>query len=76
MLTTPNGLAGATIELEDWVVPIDEAAQVISNFVMDTEAFSSAEKLVAEAADRYRIDIVAKQYAEIFDKSCFPKSSA
>ena len=66
MLTTSVGVAGEVIELENWEIPIEKAAQVIAAFATDKQKYQNALNLVSEIADRYRIDIVAKQYIRLF----------
>lgn len=69
MLTTDRGLAGDVIDLDNWEIPVDLAAQVIATYATDTDALRSAKEVVPEAANRYRIDVVVKQYASIFERN-------
>lgn len=69
MLTTLSGVAGEVIELQDWEVPLEAAAQVVASFATDELKYSEALKLVDEVAARYHIDVVAAKYIEIFQKS-------
>lgn len=66
MLTTSIGVAGEVIELENWEIPIEKAAQVIAAFATEIKKYQNALNLVSEIADRYRIDIVAEQYIRLF----------
>jgi len=67
MLTTADGVAGEVIELADWEVPVEKAAQSVAAFVTDKEKYSNALALVQDAAHRYRIDVVAQQYVRLFE---------
>ena len=69
MLTTAGGVAGEVIELEDWEVPIESAAQTVAAFATDKPRYLSAFALVGGAANRFRIDVVAAQYVRLFE-SC------
>jgi len=66
MLTTLDEVAGEVIALEDWEVPIEKAAQVVAAFASDKQKYLNAAALVPEVANRYRIDVVASQYADLF----------
>jgi len=68
MLTTPRGVAGEVIELENWEVPIERAAAAVAAFATDSAKYSSAAALSSEAARRYRIDTVAAEYVRLFAK--------
>ena len=68
MLTTANGVAGEIIELEDWEVPIEHAAAVVSAFASDKQKYASAAALVPEVARRYRIDTIATEYIRLFSQ--------
>jgi hypothetical protein len=69
MLTTSNGVAGEVIELEDWEVPIERAAQVVAAFATDKQKYVNALSLVQDVANRYHIDAVASQYIRLFASS-------
>lgn len=69
MLTTSNDVAGEVIELEDWEVPIEKAAQVVAAFATDTQKYINALALVKDVANRYLIDAVASQYVDLFKSS-------
>lgn len=66
MLTAPEGLAGQVIELEDWQVPVDAAAQAIAAFAVDKQLYATAKALVPQIASRYRIESVASLYVDLF----------
>ena len=68
MLTTSTGLAGEVLELNDWEIPVMEVAQVIAAFATNPSLYSSAAVKTAEAANRYKIDTVVKQYIEIMNR--------
>ncbi len=70
MLTTSKGVAGEVIELEDWNVPIERAAQVVAAFTTDQQKYANALALVQEVATRYDIDVVASQYVRLFEGGC------
>ncbi|MFC3110966.1 glycoside hydrolase family 99-like domain-containing protein [Undibacterium arcticum] len=69
MLTTADDIAGDVIELEDWEVPIERAAQVVAAFATDKQKYVNALALVQDAANRYHIDVVASQYVRLFESS-------
>jgi glycosyltransferase involved in cell wall biosynthesis len=69
MLTTSDDVAGEVIELEDWEVPIETAAQVVAAFATDKQKYVNALALVQDAAHRYKIDVVASQYVRLFESS-------
>lgn len=70
ILTTADKVAGELIELEDWEVPIEKAAQVVAAFATDNQKYMNALALVQDIANRYKIDIVASQYVRLFESSC------
>jgi glycosyltransferase involved in cell wall biosynthesis len=69
MLNTVEGVAGEVIELENWEIPIERAAQVVAAFATDKQKYLKALVLVREAAHRYRIDVVASEYVSLFKRS-------
>jgi glycosyltransferase involved in cell wall biosynthesis len=69
MLTTEGGVAGDLIELENWEIPIERAAQVVATFATDRQKYLEALALVQVAANRYRIDVVAAQYVRLFEST-------
>jgi len=68
MLTTADGVAGEVIELDDWEVPIERAAQAVAAFATDTQKYARAVGLVADVARRFRIDNVATEYINLFSR--------
>jgi glycosyltransferase involved in cell wall biosynthesis len=66
MLTISKDVAGEVIELVDWEVPIEGAAEVVASFATDKEKYVNALALVQGVANRYHIDIVASQYIHLF----------
>jgi glycosyltransferase involved in cell wall biosynthesis/SAM-dependent methyltransferase len=66
MLTSSEGVAGAVVELWDWQVPEEAAAQVIASFATDSERYRAAVALVPGIASRYRIETVAGLYIDLF----------
>jgi len=69
MLTTSDGVAGEVIGLENWEVPIESAAKVVATFATDKQKYLKALALVPNAANRFRIDVVASQYVRLFESS-------
>jgi glycosyltransferase involved in cell wall biosynthesis/tetratricopeptide (TPR) repeat protein len=67
MLTTKDGIAGAVIKLKDWEVQIETAAEIVAAFASDGAEYSRAKVLVADLANSFRIDVVAREYIGIFD---------
>jgi glycosyltransferase involved in cell wall biosynthesis len=67
MLTIEGKVAGSVIGLNNWEVPIEQAAQVIAAFASDPHKYSNASTLVEALASRYRIDVVASQYVDLFE---------
>jgi glycosyltransferase involved in cell wall biosynthesis len=68
MLTTDTGLAGEVVELENWEVPVEKVADAVVSLASNTTVYQAAKERAREAAKRYRIDLVAKQYLELFDR--------
>lgn len=66
---TAPWLPGGVIELHDWNVPVDVAARKIVNFVTDANALEVAKAAVVKAAEKYKIDVVVKQYVSIFERT-------
>ena len=66
MLTEGKKIAGAVVSLNDWKVPVEQVAKIISDFVTDKNQYLEASKIVSTLVDRYRIDNVVKKYAAIF----------
>ncbi len=66
MLTTEDGVAGEVIGLNNWKIPVERAAQVVSAFATDKQKYLKTLALVGDAAHRYRIDVVASQYVRLF----------
>ncbi|MDR3371557.1 glycoside hydrolase family 99-like domain-containing protein [Rhodoferax sp.] len=69
MITTLDDVAGEVIELEDWEVPIEGAAQVVAAFTTDRQKYMNALALVQDVANRYRIDVIASEYVRLFENS-------
>ena len=70
MLSTSDDIAGEVIALEDWEIPIENAAQVVAAFATDKQKYANALAVVQEAANRYHIDVVASQYIKLFQDGC------
>jgi glycosyltransferase involved in cell wall biosynthesis len=68
MLTTDSGLAGEVIELENWKVPVNKVAEAIVSLASSPAVYQAAKERACDAAKRYRIDIVVKQYLELIDR--------
>lgn len=68
MLSTKDDVAGEVIGLDDWEVPIERAGEAIAAFATDKERYVNALEHVPEVANRYKIDIVTKQYVELFQR--------
>lgn len=68
MLSTSDDIAGGVIELTDWEVPTGVAGQLIADFASKGDAYAKAAALVPTVASRYKIDSVARQYIEIFQR--------
>jgi glycosyltransferase involved in cell wall biosynthesis len=68
MLTIEDEIAGEVLCLEDWEVPIEKAAQIISAFASDKNKHQHALALVKDVSSRYRIDAVAAQYVRLFER--------
>jgi hypothetical protein len=69
MLTTDEGIAGALVELQDWEIPVEQAAREIATFATERARYREAQARVAAAARRYRIDSVAGEYIRLFEDS-------
>jgi len=69
MLSDGDDIAGAVLDLQDWAVPIPAAAEIIARFASDPEAYLAAKAKVSTIAQRYRIDVVAEEYVELFAAS-------
>lgn len=67
ILTVENEVAGSVIELDNWEIPVETAARHIASFASDRQKYLDALTLVSAAANRYRIDVVASQYIELFE---------
>jgi len=68
MLTTDSGIAGEVIELEDWEIPVIKAAEAIVSLACSPAVYQAAKERARDAAKRYRIDLVVKQYLKLFDR--------
>ena len=68
MLTTDTGLAGEVIELENWKVPVNKVAEAIVSLASSPAVYQAAKERACDAAKRYRIDLVVKQYLELIDR--------
>lgn len=68
MLTTDRGRAGEVIELVDWEVPVDRAAEAIARHASHPESLENARERAAEAALKFRIDRVAAAYVALFER--------
>ena len=66
ILTSPEGIAGDVIPLDDWQIPIELCAQSLLRFVMDREHYLEATDRAIKTSKRYRIDEVIDQYLEVF----------
>jgi glycosyltransferase involved in cell wall biosynthesis len=67
MLTVDHDVAGSIIELDNWEIPVETAAQDIAAFASDPQRYLNASALVAAAANRCRIDAVVSRYVELFE---------
>lgn len=67
MLTVDHDVAGSIIELDNWEIPVERAAQDIAAFASDPQRYLNASALVAAAASRCRIDAVVSQYVKLFE---------
>ncbi|UVK44419.1 glycosyltransferase family 4 protein [Mesorhizobium sp. AR07] len=67
MLSIEDSIAGSVIELDNWEVPVDQAAAAIARLASDHEVYRSALACVEKLANRYRIDVVASQYVRLFE---------
>jgi glycosyltransferase involved in cell wall biosynthesis/TolA-binding protein len=70
MLTLDDRIAGEVIALDNWQVPIEAVATVVARFASDPLAYEEVLERVATLAGRYRIDVVASQYVELFTRDC------
>ncbi len=69
MLSSPDGVAGEVIGLEDWQVPVDAAAAAIAAFAGDERRYRKAQERVPRIVSRFRIEAVASLYIDLFRKS-------
>ena len=67
MLTIGDDVAGAVFALDDWQIPIEQAAQEIAAFASDRSRHERASALVNALASRYRIDAVVAQYVRLLE---------
>ncbi|WP_282410721.1 glycoside hydrolase family 99-like domain-containing protein [Pseudomonas sp. PS02303] len=68
MLSTQDDMAGEVVRLDDWEVPIEKAGEVIASFATDKARYAKVLELVPDVASRYKIDVVAKQYVDLFQR--------
>jgi glycosyltransferase involved in cell wall biosynthesis len=68
MLSTQDDIAGEVIRLDDWEVPIEKAGEAIASFATDKARYANVLELVPDVASRYKIDVVAKQYVDLFQR--------
>ena len=68
ILTTDTGLAGEVVELDNWEVPVKKVADAVVSLASNPAVYQAAKECARKAAKRYRIDLVAKQYLELFDR--------
>ncbi len=59
-------VAGAVFDLVDWEVPVQSAAEIIARFALSPDEYLEAKNRVDEIVLRYRIDVVAEQYVQLF----------
>ncbi|MBW2738817.1 MAG: methyltransferase domain-containing protein, partial [Deltaproteobacteria bacterium] len=67
MLTANGELAGAVFELDDWTIPVYDVARIVAEFTTDNDKYEQAKSRVPQAAQRYTIENVARQYLDIFE---------
>jgi glycosyltransferase involved in cell wall biosynthesis len=67
ILTVGDDIAGSLIELDNWEIPVAEAAQAIAAFAANHDKYQHASALAKSAADRYRIDAVVSDYLALFE---------
>lgn len=70
MLTDNEQVAGELVRLEDWRIPVEEAARTIAAFAGDTSRYRAATGVVSRLVSRYRIESVARRYIDVFDDCC------
>ncbi len=68
MLTDGDRVAGALIGLEDWQVPVEDAARVIASFATDADQYRAAKAVVPDVAERFSIEAVASRYVDLFEQ--------
>lgn len=68
MLTSGDQVAGDLIKLIDWEVPIDAAAEVVADFARNPVKYRQSVELVQDVVGRYRIDVVAMAYVDLFKR--------
>lgn len=66
MLTVDGEVAGAIVPLDDWNVNVSSAAQQIAKFATDQQHYIEKATLVPLVASRYKIDVVAAKYINLF----------
>lgn len=68
MLTDGDRVAGALIGLEEWQVPVGDAARVIASFATDADRYQAAQAVVSDVAKRFSIEAVASRYVDLFEQ--------
>lgn len=67
MLGVGDALAGGVIPVDDWVLDLERATDLVCAFANDPELYRQALALVPGLADRFRIENVVDQYLNVFD---------
>jgi glycosyltransferase involved in cell wall biosynthesis len=67
MLDAGNGqVAGAVFSLDDWKIPVEEVAGLVSDFAVNASAVSWASRLAWKKSVEFEIDGIADRYAALF----------
>lgn len=67
MLDASGRLAGATVSLRDWELPVDEMAEIIARAAGRGADYEGMRESVAEAYKKFDPDVMVERYANVYD---------
>jgi len=68
MLELPDGMAGVVFELHDGEIPVERVVIIIEKLVTDERYYNRCREFANIKAKDFDIEVVAKQYLEVFNK--------
>lgn len=75
MLQTPQGDAGVVFDLNNWQIPIESLARLISDLANDGVRYKQLCRCVPYAASKFDPEQMASDYEKVYSKVCTQKGA-